>query len=524
MTPVAGVVAQRPAATTLREAGPLPRPWRKLPLDAAPAPPRALLARARGCGDAPRARRARGRRDSRSGATSTRGRPRPARRRRGERARDALRERLGRFGLVATTAHRHAARRRASSTASSPARAGATAPPSRSTTSATTPASFGLDGGDVDGLRLVDRDVRRRGRAPRVGAALPRHPVADTQLAGRGHRRRPAADRDRAARRRPRGPRRSSPRVSAERAYAAARRAAATRPGAAVRAARRRRRAGDDVRATAARASLALYQDGDGARLAWRVLAPVSSTEVYDALVDAAQRRGRAPREPRRLRRRRPRSSGQPARRARRRRHARTRGWLDAGATRLKGPYAHAFADSDGSRASFGEPTPPLEAGATSRRRRDGKLDVPALARRELPERATAARPRAVHVEPRDAGLVGRQPEQSATQLFYLVNTFHDHLARCRRSASSTAARQLRQPANPSSRRRWTAPTSTARTGRLPDADHVNNASFLTLPDGKPGLLQAHLFAKPTPFGDYDGATTPSLVFHEYTHGLATAS
>ena len=35
------------------------------------------------------------------------------------------------------------------------------------------------------------------------------------------------------------------------------------------------------------RASLALYRGARGYRLAWRVLAPVSSTGVYDVLVDA---------------------------------------------------------------------------------------------------------------------------------------------------------------------------------------------------------------------------------------------
>ena len=70
--------------------------------------------------------------------------------------------------------------------------------------------------------------------------------------------------------------------MSAERAYAAVRR----REDRAWRG-----RAGGAERATAfadgGRASLALYQDGDGARLGWRVLAPVTSSAVYDAIVDA---------------------------------------------------------------------------------------------------------------------------------------------------------------------------------------------------------------------------------------------
>ncbi len=59
------------------------------------------------------------------------------------------------------------------------------------------------------------------------------------------------------------------------------------------------------------------------------------------------------------------------------------------------------------------------------------------------------------------------------------------------------------------------------------DPDHVNNASFLTLPEGESPQLSAHLFSSEpegSPYGDYDGANDAGLIFHEYTHGLSSGS
>ena len=99
--------------------------------------------------------------------------------------------------------------------------------------------------------------------------------------------------------------------------------------------------------------------------------------------------------------------------------------------------------------------------------------------------------------------------DQSATQLFYLVNTFRDHLA---------------QPSIAFDGFRDDDPVlAQALDGAAAlDEDHVNNASFLTLQDGESAHLQVHLFSHvDSPYGDYDGANDASLVFHEYTHGLS---
>ena len=62
----------------------------------------------------------------------------------------------------------------------------------------------------------------------------------------------------------------------------------------------------------------------------------------------------------------------------------------------------------------------------------------------------------------------------------------------------------------------------------LPDPAHANNGNMLVPPDGQDGLMQMYLWA---PWKDadlnalpnyraVDGADDPSLVFHEYTHGM----
>ena len=54
-----------------------------------------------------------------------------------------------------------------------------------------------------------------------------------------------------------------------------------------------------------------------------------------------------------------------------------------------------------------------------------------------------------------------------------------------------------------------------------PDAAHLNNASFLTLPDGYPALLQMYLFSGHDLRAGTTAPTTRALVYHEYTHGLS---
>ena len=204
----------------------------------------------------------------------------------GEPARDALRERLGRFGALSLD--------RRTGTLRSVARLDGflTGPSGRDGAAVALDyvrehaAAFGVDGSDLDGLRLVDRSfvdgIEHLGWEQRHRGI----PVADAglQAAVTGSGRLlnvtgpPAADL---------GVRSIEPGVSAADAYAAARASGGeASPGAGIV-----RREGGAEQLTrfgdGGRASLTLYRARAGYRLAWRVLAPVSSTGVYDVLVDA---------------------------------------------------------------------------------------------------------------------------------------------------------------------------------------------------------------------------------------------
>ncbi len=452
----------------------------------------------------------------------------------GARARAALRDRLGRLGALSlddrTGTLRAVSRLDGFLTAPS-TRDGAAVALGYVREHAT---AFGLDGDDLDALRLTGRattgglehltwEQRYRGI-----------PVADAGLeaavtgAGRlvsvtGP---PAPDL---------ALRSVEPAIGAQAAYAAARRGA----GAGAAAVGVERAGTGTERATrfadGGTASLALYRGATGYRLAWRVLAPVSSTGVYDLLIDAR--------------------SGATVRRANRvsfatakvfpyspRMSAHTTvtwpaGWLTS-SSKLTGPNVYAFADR--------HDVVPFRPGQTGFNLiPEGGSDVAAVGGNYLFDLTTVedrpydacpagapTAPTALCTWDTDLGTGGYSwsvnTRQSVTQLFHLVNVFHDHL---RDSDDidfdgfhTNPGRPVGDPngePDPANSDPVFAQTLDGADGGsgFPDAEHRNNANFLTLPDGQPGLLQTYLWRPP--FGSYDGANDASLVFHEYAHGLS---
>ena len=324
----------------------------------------------------------------------------------------ALRERLGRFGLVTaeprTGTPRAVAKLDGFLTGPSGRprrrrRARVRARPRRACSASTATTSTAC--------ASSRRDARRRRRAPDVGAALPRDPVGRHATAGGRDRVRPPDRRSPA----PPAPDLAvgsiEPSVSAERAYAAVRGA-----GIGVRAARRRRRAGDRVRGRRPRVARALPgRRRRAARLARARAGVVERGLRRDRR--RAQRRRRAALQPRRLRERatcsaRTRATSPQATRAVRRLAA------APGATKLSG------------RSRTRSSTRPTTCGSAAYAARGGRGRR--LERRAVAvlagERLLGGGP--VHLGLRRPGLVAATTaNQSATQLFYLVNTFHDHLA-----------------------------------------------------------------------------------------------
>jgi extracellular elastinolytic metalloproteinase len=394
--------------------------------------------------------------------------------------------------------------------------------------------AFGLDANDVDSLHLVDRDFvqgvehlsweqRYRG-VPAADAGVKAAVTGSGKLLTvTGP---PASDL---------AVRSIVPDVSAFDAYAAARASGGGDANTPVAVAHR-----DDgaERATrfsdGGRASLALYRADDGYRLAWRVLAAVSSTGVYDVLVDA--RSGATVRRnnhvkfaapvPADVFPYNPGRSGQVA--------EDFEEWLTA-SDKLEGPNAHAFVDSH-------DTVGPQPDGTYQLTPEDGSDVAPESGGYQF-ELGTVA-------SHSDDGCPGTSPtfpssictwdptvpdswavnrEQSATQLFYLVNVFHDHLREDPSIAFDeggfrTTDKPLgdpngEPPADASDPVLAQTLDGADTASGLPDDDHVNNANFLTLPDGYPGFLQMYLWAPD--YGGYDSANDASMVFHEYTHGLS---
>src|SRR4029077_20334154 len=109
-----------------------------------------------------------------------------------------------------------------------------------------------------------------------------------------------------------------------------------------------------------------------------------------------------------------------------------------------------------------------------------------------------------------------------ATQLFWFVNEFHDHLRDPPIGFDdASGAFDTGEPAHP-------APliarndVGASGPGGNPDAAHVNNASMLTVRNGQSPAMTTPLFSAQTGFyRDIISADDAAPVFHEYTHGMS---
>jgi extracellular elastinolytic metalloproteinase len=117
--------------------------------------------------------------------------------------------------------------------------------------------------------------------------------------------------------------------------------------------------------------------------------------------------------------------------------------------------------------------------------------------------------------------------DHSAVQLFYFINTFHDHLAAApigfTRAAGNFEGKDPVLGENLDG-----ANTGTGPNAGLPNGSHVDNANFGTPPDGQSGRMQMFLWHQPhTTFPGQDpfiaamGSDEADIVYHENTHGLS---
>src|SRR5215813_6797411 len=189
------------------------------------------------------------------------------------------------------------------------------------------------------------------------------------------------------------------------------------------------------------------------------------------------------------------------------------RGWLSPSAKILSGPNAHVYADENANNIADQTEEINREDPATNRNNWLWTLQTfdPAI-----PGCASS-------ICTWDPGLPGswaHNENQSGTQLFILINLFHDHLKANPIGFTPAAGNfEGNDPVRGES-------LDGAKTFRnMPDGGHIDNANFGTPPDGFRPRMQMFLWHFPgddtDPFIAADGANEAGIVYHEYTHGLS---
>jgi hypothetical protein len=204
------------------------------------------------------------------------------------------------------------------------------------------------------------------------------------------------------------------------------------------------------------------------------------------------------------------------------------KGWLGPRAHRLSGNNAHAYSDvNDDNRPERSEEVHPLRGHSWGYRLEPFR---PAFAS------SFCGKPWPCSWNPNQAYSWRTNRAQNATQVFFYVNNWHDHLAKA--PIGFTEAAGNFQLVNHSKHGRGGDPVATqtddgADTGfgrlrGLPDEGHIDNANMSTPPDGHRPTMQMYLQHEPhTPYPDGDPFSPTNVgdeadtVYHEYTHGLS---
>jgi hypothetical protein len=205
------------------------------------------------------------------------------------------------------------------------------------------------------------------------------------------------------------------------------------------------------------------------------------------------------------------------------------RHWLGPHARILRGNNAHAYSDvDDNDRAGRSEEVHPSRGQSWGYRLRPFHLPF---------ARSFCGSPWPCSWNPDRPYSWRVNRAQNATQVFFFVNNWHDHLQRAPIGFTEAAGNfQLR---NRSHRGRGGDPVVTqtddgANTGLrseglrgLPDPGHIDNANMSTPPDGHRPTMQMYLQHEPhtgypggDPFSPTNVGDEADTVYHEYTHGL----
>jgi hypothetical protein len=302
--------------------------------------------------------------------------------------------------------------------------------------------------------------------------------------------------------------------------------------------------------ADGASASLVIAGAGPEARSAWTVLAQRDSQHVYSALVDARSGELLARRD---LVRRatgiaHDNYPGAPRGGAPSQRTLPTTGpdpWLTAPFNRLRGDNAHVYSDEKDDRYTRLDGSPPPLARDEVRPSSGSGTAAASFAysqRRIFPTPEYTTKMLCPNHPvfgcswdnwdtQRRAYSWRFNRDQAATQAFWFVNRFHDHLEQDPGIRFDDAAGNFEQsssggvPGDPVHVQVVDGADTDPGAPGFPDSEHTNNASMVTLPDGRSPVLQLNLFSNlPTRSAsvrDVNSADEAAIVYHEYAHGLS---
>ena len=198
-------------------------------------------------------------------------------------------------------------------------------------------------------------------------------------------------------------------------------------------------------------------------------------------------------------------------------------GWLPKHADRLKGNNSHTYSDVN-------------DDGAAQRREEVGPKRGQSWAYRlkpfHLASMSFCDNPYPCSWDPDVPFSWRANREQNATQVFFFVNNFHDHLERDPIGFTEAAGNFQQDNRSGNGAGGDAVDTQTddgANTnGGLPDGDHIDNANMDTPPDGVAPVMQMYLQHQPgttypdgDPFSPTNVGDEADTVYHEYTHGLS---
>jgi extracellular elastinolytic metalloproteinase len=192
-------------------------------------------------------------------------------------------------------------------------------------------------------------------------------------------------------------------------------------------------------------------------------------------------------------------------------------GWLERAAASLDGAHAHVWTDVNGDDAV----NPGEEVGSTGAG--DFKYPLHDFTAQVTDRLGPAGCGRVLCTW--DSSVRGSwraNRELDGVQAFYLVNTFHDHLAEPDTIAFLPPFAFERATGDAI---QVNADEGAATDGgEAPDMFHVNNADFLTRPQGQAPQMEMFLFKYSTfaPHLEVNGGDDALVLWHEFTHGLTS--